>query len=154
LARRFHAKLTLLHVWPGSDRADTPFSPLYAGELELDARRVLEESHKAQRALRLMLDRIRVHHALTEDCFLLGDPGSLILLVARECHIDLMVISTHHYNWLDRLFAGPKCDKILRDAHCSVLVVPSPKQESIEVASDNTLLNARRVKASLAWAKE
>jgi nucleotide-binding universal stress UspA family protein len=154
LARVFDAELTLLHVWPGSERADTPFSPLYAGQLELDGRRVLAESQKAERALRVMRDRIRVRHPLTEDCFLLGDPGPLIFLVARECHVDLMVISTPHYNWLDRLFAGPNSDKILRDAPCSVLVVSPAKQESVDVASDNSLLNARQVKASLAWSKQ
>jgi nucleotide-binding universal stress UspA family protein len=152
LARGFQAKLTLLHVTPGSVRADTPFSPLYAGQLDLDAIRVLEESHKAERVLRVMRDRIRVHHALTEDCFLLGDPGPIILWVARECHVDLIVISTPHYNWLDRLFAGPESDKILRDACCSVLVVPSAKQESVDAGLDSLPLNARPVKASLAWA--
>lgn len=153
LARGFRAKLTLLHVRPGSVRADMPFSPLYASQLELDARRVLEEGYKAERTLRVTRDRIRVHHALTEDCFLLGDSDSLILWVARECHVDLMVISAHHYNWLDRLFAEPKSDKILRDAPCSVLVVPSAKQKSADVVWDNSLINARRVKASLAWTK-
>ena len=153
LAGGFQAKLTLLHVRPGSERADIPFSPLYAGQLELDARRVLEESHKAERTLRLVRDRIRVHHELTEDCFLLGDPGPLILWVASECHVDLIVISGHHYNWLDRQFARSESDKILRDAPCSALVVPSGKQESVDVAWDSSPLNARPVKASLARKK-
>ena len=154
LARGFHAKLTLLHVRPGSDRADTPFSPLYAGQLELDAIRVLEESQKAERTLRVMRNRIRVHHALTEDCFLLGDPGPLILWVARECHVDLVVISATHYNWLDRLFAESKSDKILRDAPCSVLVVPSVLQERRAAALDNAPARARRLTTGFAWAKE
>jgi nucleotide-binding universal stress UspA family protein len=143
LARVFAAKLTLLHVRPGSERADVPFSPLYPVQLELDGRRELEESQKAERALRVMRNRIRVHHALTEDCFLLGDPGPLILWVARECQVDLIVIPTPHQNWLDRLFGGSNSDKILRDAPCSVLVVLPAKQESVDVASDNSLLNAR-----------
>ena len=154
LACGFDAKLTLLHVRPGSDRADIPFGPLYAGQLELDGRRVLNESHKAERALRLMRDRIRAHHALTEDCFLLGDPGPLILWVSRACHVDLMVISTPHYSWLDRLFAGPNSDKILRDAPCSVLVVPSVLQERRAAALDNAPARARRLTTGFAWAKE
>jgi hypothetical protein len=70
----------------------------------MDGRKVLEESRKAERALRVMRDRIRMCHALTEDCFLLGDPGPLIFWVARECRVDLIVIADPHYNWLDRLF--------------------------------------------------
>jgi nucleotide-binding universal stress UspA family protein len=154
LARVFDAKLTLLHVRPGSERAETPFSPLYASQLELDSRRVLAESQKAERALRVMRDRLRVHHALTEDCFLLGDPGPLLFWIARECQVDLMVISTPHYNWLDRLFAGSNSDKILRDAPCSVLVVPPAKHESVDVVSDNSLLSARQLKVGLAWSKQ
>ena len=154
LARSFNAKLTLLHVWPGSDRADLPSSPLYAGQLELDARRVLEESQKAERDLRVMRDRIRVHHALTEDCFLLGDPGPLTLWVARECHVDLMVISGPHYGWLDRLLARRYSDKIVRDARCSVLVIPPIEQECVVAEPDYWLSKKRQVKAGFAWAKE
>ncbi|MBV8215426.1 MAG: universal stress protein [Verrucomicrobia bacterium] len=154
LARGFRAKLTLLHVRPGSDRADLPFTPLYAGQLELDARRILEESQKAERNLRVMRDRIRVHHALTEDCFLLGDPAPLILWVARECHVDLLVIGASHYNWLGSLFAGPNSDKILRDAPCPVLVVPGPERERLAPESDSSPLKAKRPTVDLAWAKE
>lgn len=151
LARGFDAKLTLLHVCPGSERADIPFSPLYAGQLELDGRRVLEESHKAERTLRAMRDRIRVHHSLTEDCFLLGDPGSLILWVARESDVDLMVISTHYYNSLDGLFDEANSDKIIRDAPCCVLVVSPMEQEARQAESDDSLLTARQRKTGLAW---
>jgi nucleotide-binding universal stress UspA family protein len=151
LARCFDAKLTLLHVCPGSERADIPFSPLYAGQLELDGIRVLEESHKAERTLRAMRDRIRVHHSLTEDCFLLGDPGSLILWVARECHVDLMVISTHYYNCLDGLFDEANSDKIIRDAPCCVLVVSPMEQEARQAVSDDSPLTARQRKTNLAW---
>jgi len=148
LARGFNANLTLLHVTAGSERADLPFSPLYAGQLELDARRVLEESQKAERTLRAMRDRIRVQHALTEDCFLLGDPGAVTLWVAREFHVDLMVISTWQYNWLDCLFDERGDDKIIRDAPCSILVVPGPQKERLAPEPDNSPLNAKRVRTS------
>jgi nucleotide-binding universal stress UspA family protein len=153
LARRLPARLTLLYVWPGCGQADIPFSPLYAAQLESDGRRVIEESQKAESSLRSLRNRIRLQHSLSEDCFLLGDPGPLILRVASECDVDLMVISAHHCNWLDCLFDEGGSDRIIRDAPCSVLVVPSTEHEKLAAAPDSPL-KARRLETGLAWAKE
>ena len=154
LARGFGANLTLLHVWPGQPSAEPPFSPLYAGQLQLGFRNALEKSRLAEQALRAVRDRIRKHHSATDDCFLLGDPNPLILTLAKDLDADLLVISAHHYDWLGRLLDGYKSDTIIRDAPCPVFVVPGTEREPIPVRTNNSWLKTKRPKAALAWAKK
>ncbi|MFY9983812.1 MAG: hypothetical protein WAK31_03595, partial [Chthoniobacterales bacterium] len=65
-------------------------SPYYHAELELDGRRMLAESEEAELALRSMRDWTRALYSATEDCFLIGETGSLVLRAAKDLASDLL----------------------------------------------------------------
>lgn len=110
LAEHFHAKLTLVHVWT------TPRS--HTGVLgALDPEAVQRSKDRAEFNLRNLQDIIRERHFDTESYFLIGDPCTQILAVAESSQIDLIVISTHDYDWLTR------AEQILRHAACPVWIV-------------------------------
>ncbi|QDT64406.1 universal stress protein [Calycomorphotria hydatis] len=54
---------------------------------------------------------------------LMGDPGIQICEYADEHKADLIVVTSHGYHGLKRLFLGSTAERIIRHAHCSVLVL-------------------------------
>jgi universal stress protein A len=56
-------------------------------------------------------------------------PCEEIVTTAKERDIDLIVISTHHYNWLTRLAYGCDAEQILRRAPCPILLLQENKDE-------------------------
>ena len=55
-----------------------------------------------------------------------GDPGHQIADYAQEAHADLIVISSHGQTGLTRLLLGSVAEKVVRVAHCPVLVLKKP----------------------------
>ena len=53
-----------------------------------------------------------------------GMPWEQILLEAKEIKADLLVLGTHGRSGLERLLLGSVTSDVLREARCSVLVVP------------------------------
>ena len=54
-----------------------------------------------------------------------GDPSSEIIDYAKEIDADLIVIPTHGRSGLLRFFLGSVAERVIRFAHCPVLVVRS-----------------------------
>ncbi len=52
-----------------------------------------------------------------------GMPAQEIIRVAQEQQADLIVISTHGRTGLKHLFMGSTAERVIRHAHCPVLVV-------------------------------
>jgi nucleotide-binding universal stress UspA family protein len=116
LAERFHAKLTLVHVWAPPDS--------HRGVLgALDPVAIQRNQERAEFILRGLQDIVRERHCDTESYFLTGEPCSRIVTVAKNGEVDLIVISTHDYDWLTRVVEGSHAEKILRDATCPVWIV-------------------------------
>lgn len=122
LAQRFGAHLTLLHVYK------EPYAVEYArGPHACNA--VLNERLHFKNVLESITEEIKKHY---EDCdfeFRDGVPCEEIIKTAKERDIDLIVISTHHYNWLTRLAYGCDAEQILRNAPCPILVLQAKKDE-------------------------
>jgi nucleotide-binding universal stress UspA family protein len=58
-----------------------------------------------------------------------GDPTTSILRTADEHHVDVIVVGSHHKNWLTRLIEGSVADSVAHHATVPVLVVPAaPRQ--------------------------
>jgi len=55
-----------------------------------------------------------------------GDPTTSILRAAAENHVDVIVVGSHHKNWLTRLVEGSVADSIAHHATVPVLVVTAP----------------------------
>ena len=105
LAEHYEASLTVVNVWtPEADCGD-------------------------QQGCRTQLETIRptnpgipIHHV-----FLEGDPAAEIVRYANDAGMGLIVMGTHGRTGVERLLMGSVAEKVMRDAHCSVLVVKLPK---------------------------
>lgn len=106
LARAFEAEVTLLHVVPGA-RPSTPAgpSPDAAGE---DALRRFAEGDFAGLRLRTKVDAGRVFQRIVET--------------ARAESSGLVVMSTRGHDSLSDRILGSTTERMLRHAHCPVLV--------------------------------
>jgi nucleotide-binding universal stress UspA family protein len=56
----------------------------------------------------------------------IGDPGHVVSEWAEELQADLIVIGSHGRTGLTRLFLGSVAERVIRLAHCPVLVVKMP----------------------------
>ena len=122
LAKFFGAHLTLLHVYK------QPYAVQYLrGPYAYDA--VLQERMYFVNALNSIAEEVRKRYADCDTEFRDGVPCQEIVNMARERDMDLVVISTHHYNWLTRLAYGCDAERILHDAPCPVLVLQANEDE-------------------------
>jgi len=69
--------------------------------------------------------RIALDHgvASVEVLWVEGPPAPEIVRVAREQSADLIVVGTHGRGLLARAILGSVADRVVRSAHCPVLVV-------------------------------
>jgi universal stress protein A len=116
MAQRFGAELILMHVVGPIPALDAPSGvstfdvAAYQRELSQSARTYLEE--RQAEVPKGITTRILVTH---------GDAGHEIVRVAKEEGVDLIVMATHGATgWRHRIF-GTVTEKVVRNAHCSVL---------------------------------
>ena len=117
LAKPLGAHLTLLHVYQ---------QPSYAVEYVLgpcDSDRTQRERTYFEKTLKATAEDLRKEHADCDSEFRDGVPCEQIVKTARERDIDLIIISTHHYNWLTRLACGSDAEHILRNTRCPILIL-------------------------------
>ncbi|QDT38292.1 universal stress protein [Stratiformator vulcanicus] len=65
--------------------------------------------------------RFDAPHVVTN--ILLGDPGTQICEYADAQSAELIIVPSHGYHGLKRLFLGSVAERVIRHAHCSVLVL-------------------------------
>ncbi|MEW6002487.1 MAG: universal stress protein [Nitrospirota bacterium] len=118
LARRYSAKLYLLHVIHDVVRASGFYMPhMSLDELYKD----MEESAKKELE-RLGIDDLRDLKNV-ERLVLRGVPYEEIIRFANDSRIDLIVIGTYGRRGLDRVLFGSTATQIVRYAECPVLTV-------------------------------
>ncbi len=116
LARRFDARLTLVHVFEtGPVGATEGFfaPPELIEQMSIELTRKLESwrVEAEKRAERPVGQKV-----------LAGDPPSGIVRFAREGEFDLVVVGTRGRTGLQHLLLGSVAEKVVRQAHCPVLV--------------------------------
>ena len=125
LARAANVKLTLLHVHgrpPAAPEADVPpDSVLVSKNLDQDAIEGLERLKSTTLADLDNVKVVTIEHA---------SAPLAIIDYAEETHADLIVIGTHGRTGIARLLLGSVAEKVVRHAHCAVLVVPHEKRQS------------------------
>jgi len=117
VAKQFRAKLTLLHVVEPVGTAD--FAATFPLVMENDklmaaAKSELETVVKSARIPRSMLEMVLVRS---------GRSFHEIAEAARTRKVDLVIISTHGYTGLKHAVLGSTAERVVRHAHCPVLVV-------------------------------
>ena len=59
---------------------------------------------------------------------LIGSPESKIVETANRMKADLIIVGSHRYNRLERIFLGSVSDSVIHHAPCSVLVIRTVKE--------------------------
>ena len=116
IARTYHARLTLLHVWsiPNTGYAEGLNWPLDG--MEKAARNALDEVEARTRKL----------HVETDSVLQMGAESQRILELVKARSIDLVVIGTHGRRGLSRVFLGSVAEKVVRLSPVPVLTIRGP----------------------------
>jgi len=117
LAGVYKAHLTLLHVYQ---------EPYYTIEYVLGPQPcepAQNERTCCRNALEWIVENVKKEYA---DCgfeFREGVPCEEIVRAAKDLNVDLVILSTHIYNWLTRLALGCDAERIIHNAPCPILVL-------------------------------
>jgi nucleotide-binding universal stress UspA family protein len=140
LAQHYEAELLLQHVI----QPLTSTYPSYAfpdalnevfWNLETSADQKLSELVSAQPAGGIEIRRF-VHKGMVPDC---------ILAFARSQAVDLIVMGTHGRQGFDHLAMGSVTEKILRKAHCPVLVVRKPTHDFVNPGDPSEPVQLKKI---------
>jgi nucleotide-binding universal stress UspA family protein len=122
-ARQFDARITLLHVcpvpyypaefggFPTIVPVDEPPTKAIKHRLEENARRFIPEPMRGRTLL-------RTGAAFDEIC-----------RAARDVKADLIIIATHGHTGLKHVLLGSTAERVVRHAHCPVLVVRKEERD-------------------------
>ena len=113
LAQQFQSRLTLLHVvflyLPSSAEAGFP---AYTAQLKREADQQLQGPRNRAEEANVAVE------AFTE----MGVPADKIVEVARDRHVDVIVMGTQGRTGLPHLLLGSVAERVVRLAPCPVLV--------------------------------
>lgn len=99
----------------------------YALQVEYNPGLETDLREQAAKAVSAAERQIRASFPELEDNLttevLRGAPEQAIVEAAQNWNADLIVVGSHGYGWLERMFLGSVSNAIVRHAPCSVLVV-------------------------------
>jgi universal stress protein A len=122
VARSLDADLCLVHVaMPVAAEAPSNLHRDYDRDLSL-AQRLLDERAAAA------VPASRVKTILPR-----GEPAHVLAALARDEHIDLVVVGTHQHRRAGDVLVGSVAERLLRLAPCTVVVV-KPPNASVDAA--------------------
>ena len=115
-AKQFNATVTLLYV------IEPPaFSDFEANPLVVDDDAAVEKVKRRLTSVRLKLGENGAR--ISDVKVLIGKPFHAITSLANWQKMDLIIISTHGRTALKHVLLGSTAEKVVRHAHCPVLVV-------------------------------
>ncbi len=109
-ARRFHAKVTLLHT------IQIPISS-YGGA---DGYPIVVDIPSIEATAKARLDQLEMDVPDVMRISTMGDPAFEIVQYAEKNGVDLIMMPTHGYGKFRSLLLGSVAAKVLHDAHCPV----------------------------------
>lgn len=129
-ARQFQASIFCLHV------LDVPYG---AGEMgiivEMEAfKKGLDQASKQQMDKLLAKEIPDTVPSDSTICF--GTPYREIVRTADAQDVDLIIMGTHGHTGLSRVFLGSTTERVVRHAHCPVLVVREREREFISAKAE------------------
>jgi len=124
MAEQFGSKVVLLNVVEPVSSADFAYPPviLDADYAKSSARKRLETVCREGRVPTKMLGRLLVRY---------GTPYTEITEAARRLKVDLIILTTHGYTGLKRVFMGSTAERVVRHAPCPVLTVREKEHEFV-----------------------
>jgi nucleotide-binding universal stress UspA family protein len=151
-ARAAGGELIVCHVVPNLMRNN----PLFPQSTSGDVAGVLEIEQRALKAVELRVVAL-TGRALSGFRVVIdnGSPAAGIVHVADEAHATLVVVSSSGATGLDRLLLGSVASRVVRYAHCAVLVArPHEKTGKILAATDFSDPASSAVAAAVAEGRE
>ena len=139
LARRFAAKLLLLHVIPNVGRlnpADPAAAKAYDEDFDADVQTGIKKAL-------VDLGTRAAPGVETEPLVIVGDATAEIEGVAKQRHIDLMVLSPAHSSRLWRNLKGSIALKTLEDLACPILLTVDTESEDPNYATVGCMVDFR-----------
>ncbi len=115
MAKRYEAKLTVIHVAPPEMQQPIPMEPV---PIEMDW-----QKKKAADSMARLQDFEPLHMYPHEAIVRQGNPWLEMSEVIADRGIDLIVLGTHGRGLLGTLFLGSVAEQVLRNATCPVLTV-------------------------------
>lgn len=132
LARRFGARVTLLHVLPG---LQSPF------RVPVDAEDLYDQwDREAHERLDVVVQQARAAGIAAKAQLTRGSAVHEIAGAAREGEAGLIVVPTHSRAGLDRLLYGSVAERVVRVADVPVLTVPPSLDPDAEFAPRSILV--------------
>jgi universal stress protein A len=120
LARALGAKVHVLHAY-----GVPPLPDAAAMVLGVDIQGSLQQS--ARQALRREVEAYAKDPVFAEATLEFGDAREVILRSARLLSVDLIVMGSHGRTSMQHFLLGSVADRVVRNAPCPVLVVPTPR---------------------------
>lgn len=115
LARRFDARLDVLHVWKPAEYAGDAMVMMTRGDPEITLSTFLR--NYADQQLTDFLKDVSHSERRLES----GDPATTIVRVATEGQYDMVVMATHGRTGLSHMMMGSVAEKVVRLCLCPVL---------------------------------
>ena len=109
----------VVHVYAGTALLGVPYVQECGDKLVTDAE---------ARMSNLIADNSERCPGCTEEV-VIGDPVEKITEFAREKDSDLIIISTHGAKGLEKILLGSVAKRVLKRAHCPVLVMNPFKEQ-------------------------
>lgn len=122
LAVLYGASVTVLHVIYDIARN----SGWYVAQLNTDALYADLKSH-AQRELDAIVEDLGKSGVAADAKLVIGNPFEDIVEHAEENGYDMIVMSTHGRRAFDRMIFGSTAMKVVKNAHCPVLIIREPE---------------------------
>lgn len=141
LAERFGAQLLLLHVIPRASQDLPGLEETASPQLALDSPTVYYAPGPPPEGM-MTIDPIEIAQNELKDLAVaklnqsmsvisrvgVGRPAEEIVRLARDEHVDLIVMGTHGRTGLRHLLAGSVAEAVMRTAPCPVFTVKRPVQ--------------------------
>ena len=136
IAGRFFSTLLVLHVIPKAyevysthihtgRRLSAPIEP-FIETLQMPSAEEETVTINLREQAKIAMQRFiptTLSYQPSELLVAIGEPYEQILQVARERHIDLIVMGTHGRTGLSHAFIGSVAERVLRSASCPVLTI-------------------------------
>lgn len=106
------AALALIHVLPAIGASDPGVTW-----------GAIDDDHRRATATEALRERAGPSYAESEAVVVIGDPGSEIADYAEQSGADLIVLPSHGRRGARRLLLGSVAERVVRLAHCAVLVL-------------------------------
>lgn len=116
LARRYQARLSLLHVVDNLPIADSVYGPVIPFDVDITDQLV----DTARKRLSAMAEQLNIPS--DSQWLEIGSPRLEIIRVAEEAEVDLIVVGSHGRHGLG-LLLGSTANAVLHHAKCDVLAV-------------------------------